>query len=544
MTIATQAMTAIKQKTYQQRAWLPLLQTIAVVIACWFQPLQASNTQDDYVIVELALPATLDNVAKNTAANDKRPDQVGDGEWLSFNNYIEAAQRDLANDMGWQNVADLVSYQHLPYMAVPKSVANTQALLASGKVAKVFPNEFHLTKQTSTQLPQNLQLISPLPATKMQQAGRGVTVAMIDDGVLSSHPSLQGKIVAEACVSRAKQCQDSVFVEGYGAADPGDQSHGTHIAGIIVGPQGVAAASQLVAVKANFRSGAKIGFYDVDVLSAIDWVVAQQRRYDIAALNLSLGDNDEYSTHCDDQTVYGSAIKRAVQAGIVVVVAAGNEHRTNGLISPACVSDVISVGAVTANRTVADYSNTSAYLSLLAPGDNIRSTGVPSGTLEMSGTSMAAPHVTASIAVLKSQYPQATSAELRRAIVQSRHQVQDIRTGRLTPLLDLTASAQYLENQKLPPPQPRESNAPAQPVPVTPVYTAPVTHPTIPKPAVPKPAVPKPVLANPAPAKPKPVPTPAKKSPVKAKKPSCAERVDGILVENNEACAEQNGIDW
>ena len=542
MTIATQGMTAIKQKTYQQRARLPLLQTIAVVIACWFQPLQASTTQDDYVIVELALPATLDNAAKNTAANDKRAGQVGDGEWLSFNNYIEAAQRDLANDMGWQNVADLVSYQHLPYMAVPKSVANTQALLASGKVAKVFPNEFHRTKQTSTQLPQNLQLISPLPATQMQQAGRGVTVAMIDDGVLSSHPSLQGKIVAEACVSRAKQCQDSVFVEGYGAADPGDQSHGTHIAGIIVGPQGVAAASQLVAVKANFRSGAKIGFYDVDVLSAIDWVVAQQRRYDIAALNLSLGDNDEYSTHCDDQTVYSSAIKRAVQAGIVVVVAAGNEHRTNGLISPACVSDVISVGAVTANRTVADYSNTSSYLSLLAPGDNIRSTGVPSGTLEMSGTSMAAPHVTASIAVLKSQYPQATSAELRRAIVQSRQQVQDIRTGRRTPLLDLTASAQYLEDQKLFPPQPRESNAPAQPVPVTPVYTAPVTQPAIPKPAVPKPAVPKPVVAKPAPAKP--VPTPAKKSPVKAKKPSCAERVDGILVENTEDCAEQNGIDW
>jgi subtilisin family serine protease len=98
--------------------------------------------------------------------------------------------------------------------------------------------------------------------------------------------------------------------------------------------------------------------------------------------------------------------------GIATTVAAGNNGATNALSSPACISSAVSVGATTKSDVVAAYSNAASFLSLFAPGDSITSSSVGGGYTVASGTSMAAPHVAATWAVLRQAAPTATVSQV------------------------------------------------------------------------------------------------------------------------------------
>lgn len=209
-----------------------------------------------------------------------------------------------------------------------------------------------------------------------------------------------------------------------------DNGHGTHVSGTIgaqggngTGVAGVAWDVQIVALK---MLGAKGSGSVSNGVKAVDYFTAASQNavgQDFVALNNSWGGGG-YSAALQ------GAIDRAAQEDILVVAAAGNA-RTNTDIKgyfPAGYSSVqgagyeavISVAALTNTGTLARFSNFGARtVDLAAPGQTIFSTAADGAYRAMSGTSMAAPHVTGAIALYAAENPDATAAEIRAALLGS-----------------------------------------------------------------------------------------------------------------------------
>jgi len=289
--------------------------------------------------------------------------------------------------------------------------------------------------------------------------GAGINVAVVDTGVDRTHPDLADHIVAQHCFSKGS-CPPSGADEGEGAQD--ENGHGTHVAGIITSrgtasPRGIAPDAGLVAVRVMDKNASG---WNSDMIAGIDWVVANQAQFNIKAINLSLGAG-RYADVCDAQDantmLQASALEAARQAGIVTFAASGNEGLTGGMVAPACLSSVVSVGAVydanlgamtwppcsdatAAADQVTCFSNSSSTLDLLAPGAVIVSTMLGGGQVSKSGTSMASPHAAAAAALMLQAYPSLTPAEIETTLERTGVPITDQRTGRVTPRIDALAA--------------------------------------------------------------------------------------------------------
>ncbi|MBL8058071.1 MAG: S8 family serine peptidase, partial [Anaerolineales bacterium] len=226
--------------------------------------------------------------------------------------------------------------------------------------------------------------------------------------------------------------------------------HGTHVAGIAAGkaysgmdggsPQfsGVAPDAQIIAIQVFTQFGTDVGTYSTDQASALDYINTVLRtQFNVAAVNMSLGGTLPFSTPCDaSQTLRKTSIDNLRSHGIATVIASGNSGFTNGLSTPACISTAVSVGSTrdggfgaTPVDTVSSFSNSASYLSLLAPGQLIRSS-VPGGLFsDFQGTSMAAPHVAGAWAVLKEARPTASVSEILALLQSTGLAVTDARNG-------------------------------------------------------------------------------------------------------------------
>lgn len=225
--------------------------------------------------------------------------------------------------------------------------------------------------------------------------GKKVKIAILDSGI-SPHPDL--------LIRGGKS-----FVD-YTTRTTDDHGHGTHVAGIIaslnntIGYVGAAYDSELYALKVLDRNGEG----DTWALAeAIDWSITN--RMDI--IHLSLGFEGE-------DPIIEELVNRAREKGILVVAAAGNEgYGRDTLTYPAKYDAVISVGSVNQAGQRSTFSSTGPMLDVVAPGEEILST-IPGPTYaKWEGTSMAAPFVSAQLALMKEAYPTATASALRQMLI-------------------------------------------------------------------------------------------------------------------------------
>ena len=148
-----------------------------------------------------------------------------------------------------------------------------------------------------------------------------------------------------------------------------------------------------------------------DVLRSLEHVYSLRHSYDIASVNMSLN-GAETAGACDaDNAGITSIIDDLVDAGIAVV-SSGNGGNKNGIGFPACVTGAISVGSADVADNVAGSSNSHSSLDLLAPGVSITGADASGGTVTAGGTSLAAPHVAGSFALLRAAEPGASIQEL------------------------------------------------------------------------------------------------------------------------------------
>lgn len=253
---------------------------------------------------------------------------------------------------------------------------------------RLFPYELVEQLEVVNEIPKGVEIIQA-PEIWPETKGKGITVAVLDTGCDTDHPDLMDRIIGGYNFTK-DDGGDSLKFEDY-------NGHGTHVAGTIAatlnnnGVVGVAPEANLLILKVLGKNGS--GQYDW-IIKAIQYAIDQ--KVDIISMSLG-GPNDVKALH--------DVIIKAVNQNILVVCAAGNDgdgkDSTDEFGYPGCYNEVISVGAVNLERKSSGFTNSNNQVDLVAPGEKIISTYLNGTFATLSGTSMATPHVSGALALLK-----------------------------------------------------------------------------------------------------------------------------------------------
>lgn len=256
------------------------------------------------------------------------------------------------------------------------------------KYVHLIPYELVEQLETVNEIPKGVEIIQA-PEIWKETKGKGITVAVLDTGCDTDHPDLKDRIIGGYNFTKDDK-GDPLKFEDY-------NGHGTHVAGTIAaslnnnGVAGVAPEANLLILKVLGKDGS--GQYDW-IIKAIRY--ATEQKVDIISMSLG-GPTDEQELH--------DVIIEATKQNILVVCAAGNEgdgqDSTDELGYPGCYNEVISVGAVDLERNSSEFSNSNNEVDLVAPGEKVTSTYLNGAYATLSGTSMATPHVSGALALLK-----------------------------------------------------------------------------------------------------------------------------------------------
>lgn len=248
-----------------------------------------------------------------------------------------------------------------------------------------------------------------------------IVVAVIDTGIDAEHVDLDGgKVIAWVDYVNGK------------TAPYDDNGHGTHVAGIIAGTgdgnsayRGVAPGAALIGLKVLDSQGS--GSFS-DVQAAIEWCINNKDKYNIKVINLSLGS----SSSSDGTDSVSQAANAAVDAGIVVVIAAGNEGPAKYTIgSPGAAEKVITVGAGAdvgeGGYFLASFSSRGPTADgrikpdIVSPGYHITAPKANSGDgyVEYSGTSMATPFTAGVVALMLEANPNLSPQDVKSILAQT-----------------------------------------------------------------------------------------------------------------------------
>ncbi|TDD59397.1 hypothetical protein E1263_15250 [Kribbella antibiotica] len=280
-----------------------------------------------------------------------------------------------------------------------------------------------LDAKRRTQLDRSVPQIGVPAAWKAGLTGKGVPVAILDSGIDATHPDFKGQIVAG---------------KNFTAEPAGDGlGHGTHVASTVAGTgaaskgkyKGVAPGARLIDGKICDAEGFCT---DSNILAGMEWAAVQQKA---RVINMSLGITDEPGV----DPIEAAVNRLTAQTGALFVVAAGNEGPDARTVrSPGSAAAALTVGAVDKQNVLAGFSSRGPLLEgsaikpdVTAPGVDIVAAkaknaqiGDPVGKdyLQLSGTSMATPHVAGAAAILAQQHPKWKAAELKAVLMATAHQ--------------------------------------------------------------------------------------------------------------------------
>ncbi|MEB6479975.1 S8 family serine peptidase [Acinetobacter vivianii] len=397
----------------------------------------ASNESNDLII-------EYDLNTENTLSDPAQRDFIADSKNRFKNRWIRSA--------GFQTLRE---FNGLPLGLYRIQNRETLAqILNDPSVKGVYPNRINVPTTM-----QSLPLINQPQTVSNGFTGEGTSVVVIDTGVDYTHSDF-------GCTAINRPASTCRVIRSFDTA-PNDNSrddngHGSNVAGIIAK---VAPKTKIIGIDA-FRKVRVNGqvenvTYDSDILAGLNWTVNNARTYNIKAVNLSLEVYGvKYTSECQNSS-YARAFANVRSAGVVPVVATGNDAFSDGVTSPACAPGAVRVGAVYDNNvgertwgnpanctdqtTAADkitcFSNGGSLVTLLAPGAMITA-----GGYIMGGTSQATPHVAGAIAVLRANNvrPSETINQSINRLKATGKTVRDVRTGLIFPRIDLLAATSGL----------------------------------------------------------------------------------------------------
>ena len=235
--------------------------------------------------------------------------------------------------------------------------------------------------------------VSLLAARKMWTTtrGEGTVVAVLDTGIDDRHPDLKNQVIGGTSFIDTEKD----YIDRHG--------HGTHVAGTIAANGrllGVAPDARLLAVKVLNRQGS--GSF-TSIIRGLEWARKWRgpQGEKVQVINMSLG--GPTSKICLRREII-----KAVKAGITIVCAAGNsgdgKSTTREISYPAYYPETLAVGAVDMQSGAANFSNSNNHIDLVAPGVETYSTYPENRYVKLSGTSMAAPHISGVAALIVARY--------------------------------------------------------------------------------------------------------------------------------------------
>ncbi|MDR0269332.1 MAG: S8 family serine peptidase [Paenibacillus sp.] len=295
----------------------------------------------------------------------------------------------------------LVEYNVADYASLDAAKEALGKVLSDGgfQVRYISENRKMSALETATVLDVSAQAVNPnqtwnynmikVPqAWEITTGSTAVKIGVLDSGIDSNHPSLSNFVNT----SLGRSFVGGTTMDGFG--------HGTHVAGTIASygsVSGVMQSASLIPIRVLGNNG-------LGSLYGIQQGIVYAVSIKCDVINMSLGGGG-YDQGMDD------AVQTAVSAGVTVVAATGNDGVAS-ISYPAAYNNTIAVGSVTSSRTRSSLSNYGSGLDIVAPGSNIYST-VPNGQYQlMSGTSMATPHVTGVVGLMKAVNPSLTPAQV------------------------------------------------------------------------------------------------------------------------------------
>ncbi|HEX5939105.1 MAG TPA: S8 family serine peptidase, partial [Dehalococcoidia bacterium] len=292
------------------------------------------------------------------------------------------------------------------------SVGTSEALDALGDIPNVL--SIGVPEVSEPLLTQSLALINQPEAASAGYRGAGTSVAVLDTGVDYLNSAFGSCNVggANCRVKFVDDFTDSPGIDGDEYVDNSrdDHGHGTNVSGIVaaVAPDTGILGLDVFRKDLGGNCAGQNCANDADLMSAINWVLANAGAYDIKAVNMSLGGGLYSASTCP--TNLRPSLQSLIATGILPVIAAGNNGSTTQISHPGCNSESYTVGAVwdadgsqsvscdpqRIEDRVTCFSNSSdVMLDSLAPGGMIAAAGIT-----MAGTSQATPHVAGAAAVL------------------------------------------------------------------------------------------------------------------------------------------------